>query len=73
MALYTYSNSTQTIWTSFDYGEVEADSLDEAREKAIAKLKYDIRKCNDVFDNCDITNGLTIDMDYSQTEVELKK
>lgn len=70
MAKYTYNNSTNTIWTSFDYGEVEAENLEEAREKAIEKLKYDVKKCNDALFHCDITQGFKIEMDYSQVEVK---
>jgi hypothetical protein len=73
MKKYRYNISTNTIWTSFDYGEVEAENLEEAREKAIEKLKYDVKKCNDAFKYCDITQGFEIEMDYKQVEVELIK
>jgi hypothetical protein len=72
MKKYTYNNSTNTIWTSFDFGDVEADNLEQAREKAIEKLQYDTRKCNDALNHCDNTQGFFVEMDYSQVEVELK-
>lgn len=67
--IYKYSNSTNTIWTSFDYGEVEADTIEEAREKAIIELKYNLCKVNDVLSSADITKNFTIEMDFSQLEV----
>jgi hypothetical protein len=69
MKKYQYSLTTNTIWTSFDYGEVEANSIEEATEKAIEKLKYDLAKTNDILNSCDPTIGFTIDMDFSQIEI----
>ena len=71
MKKYRYSVSTNTIWTSFDYGEVEAENIDDARTLAIEKLKNDFKKANDVFDHCDITKGFTINFDEKQVEINL--
>lgn len=70
--IWEYNNSTNTIWTSFDFGEVEADTKEEALQKAKDKLEYDLEKCNDALKNCDITNGFKIEMDLSQIEVKQK-
>lgn len=64
MKKYTYSNSTNTIWTSFDYGDVEANSLEEAREKAEEKLKTDLTRANIL-----LKGIFTIDMDFKDLEV----
>lgn len=69
--IWDYSLSTNTIWTSFDYGQVEADTYDEAYALALKKLKYDVEKANTVFKHCDITDGFSIEMDYDQLEVKL--
>lgn len=69
--IWDYSLSTNTIWTSFDYGQVEADTYEQACELALKKLKYDVEKANTVFKHCDITDGFSIEMDYEQLEVKL--
>lgn len=67
---WTYNNPTNTIWTSFDYGEVEADSYEEATVKAMIQVKQDLRKVNDALDR--MTSSFSIEMDLSQLEVTLK-
>jgi hypothetical protein len=69
--IWDYNLSTNTIWTSFDYGQVEADTYEEACELALKKLKYDVDKANTVFNHCDITDGFYIEMNYDQLEVKL--
>lgn len=69
--IWDYSLSTNTIWTSFDCGQVEADTYEEACALALKELKYNVDKANTVFKHCDITQGFTIDMDYTQLEVNL--
>lgn len=69
--IWDYSLSTNTIWTSFDYGQVEADTYEEACALALKKLKYDVDKANTVFKHCDITEGFTLEMNYEQLEVKL--
>jgi hypothetical protein len=69
--IWDYSLSTSTIWTSFDYGQVEADTYEEAHALALKQLKYDVSKANDVFNHCEITEGFSIEMDYDQLEVKL--
>lgn len=68
---WKYSNSTNTIWTSFDYGEVEAETYKEAYEKAVIELKYNLHKVNEVLASADVTSTFTIDMNFEQIEVEL--
>lgn len=69
--IWNYSLSTNTIWTSFDCGQIEADTYEEACALALKELKYNVDKANTVFKHCDITQGFTIDMDYTQLEVKL--
>lgn len=66
---YNYSVSTNTLWASFDFGHVEADSIEEARDKAIEKLEYDFSKANTVLDQADITKGFTIEFDINSVVV----
>lgn len=67
--LWNYSLTTNTLWLSFDHGQVEATSYDEAIEMATAKLKQDLQKTNSVLQSCDPTLDFFIDMDFSQLEV----
>ena len=70
---YTYTVSTTTIWTSFDYGDVEADSREEAREKAELELKVNFRIANDALTLNPLTVGMNIDFDPSQIQIEEAK
>jgi hypothetical protein len=67
---WTYSISTETIWTSFDYGTVKAKNYDEALEKAKEQLRYDFKKANEILASCDPTKGFTIEYDESQIEIK---
>ena len=70
---WNYSLTTHTIWISFDYGEVIADTEQEAREKAIKEIKSNLDKVNTTLKNSKETVGFVIDMDFSQVEVEQVK
>ena len=73
MKTYSYSVSTNTIWTSFDYGEVQAENAEEAIKKAIEKLTYDFNKVNDVLNSADVTIGYSVHFNEKNVEVtELK-
>lgn len=67
---WSYSVSTDTLWTSFDYGEVEATSYEEALEKAKAKLTYDFKKVNEILGSCDPTMGFNINFNDRQIQIE---
>jgi DNA-directed RNA polymerase subunit RPC12/RpoP len=69
--LYSYSISTNTIWTSFDYGTVYATSFEEARELALEKLKYDFEKVNHVLAWADITSKFSIH--FNEKDLTIKK
>jgi hypothetical protein len=69
MKKYEYSVSTSTIWASFDFGEVEAENIQEARELAIDKLKYDFLKANEALNHCDVTNGFSIGFNEDQLQI----
>jgi len=66
---WNYSNSTHTIWTSFDYGEVEADTIEEAEAKAIAKIQENIQLANEAFKQCEATEHFNIDMNFKDIEI----
>ena len=70
---WEYSVSTQTLWTSFDYGEVEAKTREEALEKAIAKLNYDFKKVNEILNSCDPTIGFEVAFNSSEVVVTEKE
>ncbi len=67
--LWNYSLTTNTMWLSFDHGQVEATSHNEAVRLATEKLKQDLQKANSVLQSCDPTIDFFIDMDFSQLEV----
>lgn len=69
MKKWDYSVTTYTIWSSFDYGSVEAETYEEALEKAKAQLDYNFNKVNEVLNSCDPTIGFKIEYDESQIEV----
>jgi len=66
--IYEYNLSTETIWTSFDFGEVEADSYEEALEKATAEIEANLQKCNDTLKD----TGFTVEMNLDQMQIKLK-
>jgi hypothetical protein len=70
MKKFEYTISSHTIWTSFDYGTVEAENIEQAREKALAELKNDFTKANDALAHCDITQGFKLDFDEKSVEVK---
>lgn len=67
---WSYSVSTSRLWASFDYGEVEADTYDEAMIKALEKLNYDFKKVNDILNSCDPTMGFSIEFNKDDIEIE---
>jgi hypothetical protein len=71
--IWKYNNSTNIIWTSFDCGEVEAETKEEAYQKAKKQIEYDLKKANDALAHCDITDGFTIEMNLDKIEITLKK
>lgn len=66
MKKYKYSCTTNTIWTSFDYGEVEANSLEEARVLATIELKQNLVRVNALL----ASTSFNIEMDLTQLEIE---
>lgn len=66
---WQYSNTTNTIWTSFDYGVVEAETKEEAEILAKKELEYNLKKVNEVLNCCDPTIGFTIEMNLEQIEI----
>ncbi len=64
--LWNYSVSTNTVWTSFDYGQVEADTWEEAFKLAEKELKLQFDIANEALESV----GLSIDFDASQIEID---
>ena len=71
--VYEYTVSTNTIWASFDFGEVVASTLEEATKKAIEELTYDFDKANEALAYCGITEGFKIEFAASEVRVSLKE
>jgi hypothetical protein len=67
---YSYTISTELIWTSFDYGTVDADNIEEARGLAIEELRYNFDKANDAFKHCDVTEHFRIQFNDKAVQVE---
>jgi len=66
---FTYTNSTNTIWTSFDCGEVEANNHHEALIKAEAELQVKLDIVNAALAANPETRGVTIEMNMDNIEV----
>jgi len=73
--IWQYTVSTNTIWASFDYGEVEAETQEEALKLAKAELRQNFDKANTSFNNDRTGNtlGFRIEFDEDQVQIELKK
>lgn len=70
MKKFRYSLSTNTIWTSFDFGEVEAENVDGALVKAEAELRYNIGLANAALIAKPETRNWSIEMNYDNIEIE---
>lgn len=68
---WEYSISTNTIWASFDHGQVEAPTEAKALELAKLEVKYAFDKANSAFNHCDNTLGFRLEFD--ETQIELTK
>jgi hypothetical protein len=68
---WEYKLTTNTIWASFDYGEVEAGSEAEALIIAEEKLRYDLAKVNEALNHSNNTTDFSVEMDFTQIEVTL--
>ena len=73
MKQYTYNLNGTSIWTSFDFGEVEAENFEEAIKKAKAKIQEDFDRVNLALAHCDNTLGMRVDFDPDQLELTEKK
>ena len=66
---WQYMVTTNTIWASFDFGTVEADTREEAKEKAEKEIKNNLDKCNKALDSNEDTKGFTVSIDLGQMEI----
>ncbi len=71
MKKYRYTVSTNTIWASFDNGELFAEDEADALEKAKTQLKYGFDKVNSVLNSADVTEGFKIEFDINSVTVKL--
>lgn len=69
MKKYSYNIPNPNMWASFDYGEVVAADIHEARNKAEEKIKYDFQKVNDVLAHADVTKGFEIEFNPQELNV----
>ena len=69
---FEYSCSTNTIWTSFDFGTVMAVDSQRARQLAKAEIEESLEKVRLALEHCDNTAGMTIEMNLDNLEVKLK-
>ena len=67
---YRYSCTSNSIWASFDAGEVMAEDYFDAKAKANAELREACKRVNIALAHCENTLGFTIDFDGSNTVVE---
>lgn len=65
LKVWRYKNSTETIWCSFDTGEVKAYTYEEAKRKALDKIKLDLAQANFLMKSF----GFTIEMNLYEIEV----
>lgn len=63
---YKYSVSTNIIWASFDYGEVFANSHEEAKKLAIIELDGNFKKANELL------SGFA-DIHYNVDEIQIEE
>ena len=71
MKKFNYALPTSsTFCASFDYGFVWAKDADEAREKAIHELKYNVEKVNSILSHSDNTLGFSIEICTDELSIE---
>lgn len=63
--LWRYTNSTEIIWCSFDCGEVEAYTEEEALKKAKIRIESDLKIVNILLKNI----GYTIEMNLDEIDI----
>lgn len=68
---WDYYLNTLTVWSSFDHGEVLAETEEEAREKATKELRDNLDKANNALKEGFL--DFRIAMDFSQLEVKRSK
>lgn len=69
MKKWEYKLTTNTIWTSFDFGEVYAENREDAERLAKIELSYNLTKANEILNSCDPTIGFKIEMDFTQIQL----
>jgi hypothetical protein len=69
MKTWDYKLVTPAMWASFDYGTVEARTIEFARAQALTELQNNFQKVNEVLASADVTKGMTIEFEKSCIEV----
>lgn len=62
--------TTNSFYASFDYGFVWAKDVDDAREKAIHELNYNVEKVNSILSHSDNTLGFSIEICTDELSIE---
>jgi len=66
---YKYEVPTEGVELSILSGVVEAKSLREAKDKALLKVIYDVKKVLDVLSSADVTGDATMRIDITDLKV----
>tara|TARA_R110000787_G_scaffold43760_2_gene107195 strand:+ start:892 stop:1272 length:381 start_codon:yes stop_codon:yes gene_type:complete len=66
---YSFTVSTNNIWTSFDFGTVFAHNITDAKEMAVKKLRSDFDKANQALSLL----GMTMEFNADAVQIEVKK
>jgi uncharacterized protein YbaA (DUF1428 family) len=69
MRLFNWTISTNSIWTSYDCGEVTAANQGEALDKIKAELKEKNDLVNEVLVKDPRTKNLQIEMDFDNIRI----
>lgn len=69
---WRYTLGSNTIWTSFDYGEVEADTQEEALELAEEELKQNFDKANRAFNHSTNGEALGFRVEFAEDQIQIE-
>jgi len=71
--IWSYSVSSNSIWASFDCGEVEAETYEEALELANLKLSKEFENANMILGSSFLTDHMTLDYCKDSIEISINK
>jgi hypothetical protein len=74
MKYWEYYLPSNSMWSSFDFGHVKAETLKQALIKAEAEIRYQLNKANAALAANPETAGLNFDINCDGIEIkEVKK